>query len=169
MSNKTKAAAIGGGALLLLALLSILVPVKGFNFLCCVWALVCGALAVYVYNRKSATAARPGEGAVLGALAGLIGGLPFVIVFPIIGMYVGNRLQAAIEEQLRQMGQPAELPMSIFAMTLIVGVASALLITGLATIGGVIGASIFKGNAQGGTDAAPPSTPPPVPPPDFSR
>lgn len=171
MSNKTKAAVIGGVVLLVVAVLTMLVPVKGFSFLCCVWALVGGALAVYVYNRKSPTPASTGDGAVLGALAGLIGGLPFAIIFPVIGMYVGNRLQAQVEEQMRQMGQPSELPLSIFAMTIIVGVCSALLITGLASIGGLIGASLFSRNTppQGDDQMRTPAAPPPVPPPDFSN
>lgn len=171
MSNKTKAALTGGVALLVLAVLTMLVPVKGFNFLCCVWAVVGGALTVFVYNRQSSTPAKPGDGAVLGALAGLIGGLPFAIIFPVIGMYVGGHLQAQIEEQMRQMGQQSELPLSIFALTLIVGVLAALIITALATVGGLIGASVFTKNTPTNYDGmTPPSQPPPpVPPPDFSN
>jgi len=43
------------------------------NVCCCLWALIGGLLASYLYIKNSPIPARAGDGAILGALAGLVG------------------------------------------------------------------------------------------------
>lgn len=167
MNSKLRPAAIAGGILLLVAVVTVLVPVKFFNTLCCIWAIIGGALAVHLYNRRASAPARPSDGAALGALAGAIGGLPFVVILPAIGFARRQVLQALLEKQMQQMGYSQQMPMSVVAIMLITGVMFALFIIALSTVGGLIGASLF-GKGGTGSGATPPPTPP-IPPPDFSN
>ena len=82
MNNKVKPALIGG---VVLGLLSVIPFVSAVNVCCCLWAILGGMLATYLYVKNSPTPANAGDGAVLGALAGLIGGvmvLPIMIFMP---------------------------------------------------------------------------------------
>ena len=77
MNNKVKPALIGG---VVLGLLSVIPFVSAVNVCCCLWAILGGMLATYLYVKNSPTPANAGDGAVLGALAGLIGGVISVIL-----------------------------------------------------------------------------------------
>lgn len=167
MGNKIKAAAIGGGVIFLLALLTSFLQLPFVRLLCCMWAIGGGALAVYIYNRSSPAAARGGDGAILGALAGLIGGIPAVI--PVLRAMNNPAMQAQLEDRIREAGYSSGMPVSMSALLLMVGAVFVLTTSALATIGGLIGASLFGKNAKGGGNATTPTQPPPVPPPDFSH
>ena len=169
MSHKLKAALIGGALLLVLALLTLLVRLPFTRVLCCVWALVGGMIAVFIYNRSSARSASAGDGAILGALAGLIGGIPAVV--PMLMQMNNPAVQSQLEDRLRASGYE-QMPVSMAALLIIVGVIFVLTMTALTTVGGIIGASLFSKPAGGdtGTPTPPSPTPPrPVPPPDFSN
>lgn len=168
MGNKIKAAAIGGGVIFLLALLTSFLQLPFVRLLCCMWAIGGGALAVYIYNRNSTAAVRTGDGAMLGALAGLIGGIPAVI--PLLRAMNNPALQAQLEERIRESGYPSGMPVSMSALLVMVGVVFVLITAALATIGGLIAASFLAKKAKGGGDnMTPPPQPPPVPPPDFGN
>ncbi len=72
MNDKMKPALIGGAVL---GVLSAIPFVNMLNACCCAWALVGGAPATYMYVKRSATPASPGDRAVLGILAGVVGGI----------------------------------------------------------------------------------------------
>lgn len=166
MGNRLKAALIGGAVLFVLALLTVLVRLPMTRMLCCLWALVGGMIAVFIYNRSAARAARAGEGAILGALAGLIGGIPAVI--PMLMQMNNPAVQAQLEDRMRASGYE-QMPVSMVALLIIVGVVFVLMIMALTAVGGIIGASLFGKNTSDGGGTATTPTPPPVPPPDFSN
>src|SRR5258708_1117653 len=87
MNNKLKPALIGG---VVLGLLSVIPLVNLVNICCCLWALLGGLLASYLYIKNSPVPARPGDGAILGALAGLVGAVIVVIIGIPISIVAGG-------------------------------------------------------------------------------
>ena len=72
--NKLKPALLGG---LIVGLLSA-IPVV--NYCCCIWGIGGGGLASFLYMKSSPTKINPGDGAMLGGLAGVIGALLYLII-----------------------------------------------------------------------------------------
>ncbi|MGH9901916.1 MAG: hypothetical protein ACRD68_08915, partial [Pyrinomonadaceae bacterium] len=91
MSDKIKPALIGG---VTLGLLSAIPFVGAVNACCCAWAILGGLLASYLYIKGSPTPARPGDGAMLGAIAGLVGAVIYVVVGLPLGLLTGNATMA---------------------------------------------------------------------------
>src|SRR5215203_2445099 len=98
MNNKLKPALIGG---VVLGLLSVIPFVSAVNVCCCLWAILGGMLATYLYVKNSPTPATAGDGAILGALAGLVGAVISVILgIPVayaMGPTMRNLLVSIIE------------------------------------------------------------------------
>src|SRR2546423_15711672 len=70
MNDKMKPALIGG---VVLGILSAIPFVNLPNLCCCAWAIAGGILAAHLYIKASPAPVRPGDGAVLGVLAGGVG------------------------------------------------------------------------------------------------
>src|SRR5258705_13084099 len=87
MNNKLKPALIGG---VLLGLLSAIPVVNLVNVCCCLWALIGGLLASYLYIKNSPVPASAGDGAILGALAGLVGAVIVVVIGIPISIIAGG-------------------------------------------------------------------------------
>src|SRR5436190_13964844 len=90
MNNKLKPAVIGG---VVLGLLSVIPFVSVVNVCCCLWAILGGMLATYLYVKNSPTPVTPGEGAVVGALAGIIGAVISVILGIPISLAMGSTMR----------------------------------------------------------------------------
>lgn len=73
MNEKLRPALFGG---LLAGVLSALPIIGAANICCCLWAVVGGLLAGYLYINNSPQPIRTGDGALVGLFAGAIGG-PF--------------------------------------------------------------------------------------------
>ena len=156
-ASKIQPALIGGAILGLLSGLLSAVPIA--NYCCCLWAILGGLLASFLYIKKSPIPVRAGEGAMLGGLAGVIGGLIYlVIAVPLIYFVAGGD---AIEAQLRRSG--VDIPASGFLLIMIGGIIGALFIVVLSVVGGLLGVPIFE-KRKNGAGAA---TAPPPPPPSF--
>ena len=69
MNNKLKPALIGG---IFIGVLSVIPFVSAANLCCCLWAILGGMLATYLYVKNSPTPAGAGDGAVLGVIAGVV-------------------------------------------------------------------------------------------------
>lgn len=170
-TNKFQPALIGG---IVLGLLSSIPFVNIGNVLCCMWVVLGGALAVYLYIKKSPVPVQIGEGALVGAIAGAIGSVVGIVVGIPLNIMTGNALgrlllewaakmnpeqgEPALREFERQINAPFfdQLAASINVFT-IVGI---LVYVAFATLGGLIAVPLFeKRKAQ---QAAPP-----LPPPDF--
>lgn len=154
MNNKLKPAIIGG---VVLGILSIIPFVNWANFCCCLWAILGGLLASYLYIKNSPTPAKPGDGAIVGALAGVVGAaISIVIGIPIdylVGTFVSNLLADIIANAdpsvARQIRFQSAAGPSIVGM-IIRSFIGALLLIVFSTIGGLLGIPIFekrKGNA----------------------
>jgi hypothetical protein len=164
MNNKTKAAVMAGlgvgAVMILLALIGSVVPFAG----CCncLLPIAAGVLAVYLYTKNSPTAIDPKDGAMLGAIAGVAGGLLNLIIGTPLSYFVNSAMMTAQFAQLRDQGVSLPESLTGFALFFVMGIVGAIFFVILATIGGLIGAAIFGKKGPGGMNANVPPPPPPV-------
>jgi hypothetical protein len=158
--RKALPAFLGG---LFMGVLSVLPIVNAANACCCLWVVIGGVLAAWVMQQNHPFPVTPGQGALVGFLAGLIGfGVMLVASIP-VAYFQGTMMEGFSESLLRQEGMTPEMrdmlqqvgPGVIFALAG-VSMFGAHLVFG--TVGGLIGAAIFR-------TTAPPPPPVPVPPP----
>ncbi len=189
--NKFKAAIVGG---VVLGLLSSIPPINFVNVCCCLWVLLGGVIAARALIKRSPVLpVTTGEGATVGALAGVIGSLILLVVSVPLGlMGVGEGMtysflewmgEAANNPQVRDQMQQMIAEMQRQAATQSVGqklvsalfawLITAVIYIGFATLGGILGVAIFeKRKGQPMPPMPPPGTPgygpgfaPPGPPP----
>lgn len=168
MDNKMKSALLGGVAL---GVLSAVPFINTLNACCCAWAILGGVLTSYRYIKSSPTPVKPGDGALLGLMAGGIGAVVYIVLGVPLIMVMGNTMGAMIAnivaknspeqaEQIRmQMAQSTSFVSALFG-----AIIGAVVLAIFATIGGLIGVAIFEKRKDGG--AGPMPSPPP--PPNFS-
>jgi hypothetical protein len=133
MNNKLKPALLGG------LIVGVLSAIPLVQYCCCIWAIGGGALAAFLYIKSSTVPVRTGDGATVGALAGVIGGIIYLILGLPIAIFFG---MAAMEEQLTRSG--VSLPFSGVVLIIVAGIIGAIILAILATLGGVIGVAIFE-------------------------
>jgi Family of unknown function (DUF5518) len=163
MNNKLKPALIGG---ILLGLLSVIPFVSALNVCCCLWAILGGMLASYLYVKNSPTPATPGDGAMLGALAGVIGALISLILgIPIsyaMGPTMRNMLLNLVENLDRQQAELMRRQLEMSGDSIVPVIINALILAVLlfvfSVIGGLIGTALFE-KRKGGPVPPPPPTP----------
>lgn len=147
MNNKLKPALLGG---LIVGLLSA-IPI--LNYCCCIWAIGGGGLAGFLYIKNSPTPVPTGDGAIVGALAGVVGGLIYLVLGLPIALLFGA---AEMEAQLRRSG--VELPMSGTLLLVVGALIGALCLLVLATLGGLLSIPIFEKRKADGPPPPPPAT-----------
>ena len=165
-------AALGG---LFIGILSALPIVGAANCCCCLWIVSGGILAAYLAGLTQPVALTPGEGAIVGGSAGLIGAFVWIPVAVLMDLLMAPLQQAIVgsilsnardlppeaREVLQGLGEPSSIGRFVFGFMLMFfggGV--------FAAIGGVLGAMFFRKDvppALGGTYV------PPVPPPVAPR
>ena len=147
MNNKLKPALLGG---LIVGLLS---AIPFVNYCCCIWAIGGGALAGFLYIKSSPTPVPTGDGAIVGALAGVVGGLIYLIIGLPIALLFGA---AEMESQFRRSG--IQMPFSGTLMLVVGALIAALCLLVLATLGGVLSIPIFEKRKDGAMPPPPPAT-----------
>ena len=158
MNNKVKPAVIGG---IVLGLLS---AIPFIDSCCCVWAILGGMLASYIYVKNSPTPVNAGDGAIVGALAAVVGvaislvvGIPLAIVAAptIKGMFEGMLVN--VDPSMREMFRQQLEASGSVASAIQSGLIKAVLLFMFSIIGGLIGIPLFE-KRKGG-----PPPPPPAP------
>ena len=137
MNNKLKPALLGGLIVGVLSAIHSLIPFV--SLCCCIWSIIGGALAAFIYIKGSATPVKMGEGAMVGALAGVVGGIIYVVIYLPIALLWG---MATMEEQLNRSG--VHLPFSGSILMVLGSIIGAIVLVLLSTLGGVIGTAIFE-------------------------
>ena len=94
MNDRTKAALVGGAIAGVLSIIPIV------QYCCILWAIGGGILAVFLYTKNTRATLTPGDGAMLGAVAGGIGAVAYLIIAVPINLIFG----AAISYDQSQMG-----------------------------------------------------------------
>ena len=146
MNNKLKPALLGGLIVGFLSAIHSLIPF--ISMCCCIWSIIGGVLAAFLYIKGSSVPVKLGDGAIVGALAGLVGGIIFVVLYLPISLMWG---MAAMQEGLNRSG--VEIPFSGTILVIIMSLVGAVVLVLLSTLGGVIGTAIFEKRKDG---AAPP-------------
>lgn len=170
MNSKLRPAIIGG---IVMGLLSGLPYVNLGNMACCLWVVLGGALATYLYIRQSPTQVDMGKGALLGLLAGIFGtvvqlivGIPVAIMtgYPVQRLLI-NMMERVKPEQAEDYRQRLEEIMArpffeqFFASVFSLGTLLVLIITAaFALVGGLVAVPLFEKRKA---DAGPPPPPPP--------
>jgi len=173
MNSKLRAVIIGG---LVIGLLSAIPYVRLGNVICCMWIVIGGALASYLYIKNSTTPVSVGEGALLGGMAGAIGwaveiivGVPLTILtgYPELHFMVGllervnpqeaEKYQRNLEYALSR-SFSEQFFYSVFSLQTLL---SLLITIVFALVGGLVAIPLFEKRK---TDA---QLPPPPPPPPY--
>lgn len=163
MNNKLKPALIGG---VLLGLLSVIPFVSSLNICCCLWAILGGMLAAHLYIKSSPTPVRSGDGAVVGALAGVVGAVIEVILGIPIAYAMGPTMRNMILSLLENVNpQQAELFRHQFEQAgnsitpvIVNAIILAVLLFIFSVIGGLIGTALFEKRKGGPVPPPPPAT-----------
>jgi hypothetical protein len=146
MNNKLKPALLGG---LIVGLLS---AIPFINYCCCIWAIGGGLLAGFLYVKSSPTPVPTGDGAIVGALAGVVGGLIYLVLGLPIALLFGA---AEMEAQFRRSG--IQMPFSGTLLLVFGAFIGALCLLVLATLGGLLSIPIFE-KRKGDMPPPPPPT-----------
>jgi hypothetical protein len=160
MNNKLKPALIGG---VVIGVLSVIPFVSAANLCCCLWAILGGLLATYLYVKNSPTPASAGDGAVLGVIAGAIGAVIYVVIGIPIALAMGPTMRNMIvslmqnidQRQAEMMRQQFEAQGNAVAPLIIQSLVIAALIFVFAILGGLLGVPIFE--KRKGTPPPPPA------------
>ena len=105
-SSYVQPALIGG---LVLGVLSALPIVAFGNVCCCLWVVSGGAVAAYALQQRQPTLVTPGEGALVGLLAGMIGTCVYLVLSVPISLLMAP-FERQIVERLATFGNmPPEL------------------------------------------------------------
>ena len=160
MNNKLKPALIGG---IVIGVLSVIPFVSAANLCCCLWAILGGLLATYLYVKNSPTPASAGDGAVLGVIAGAIGAVIYLVIGIPIAIAMGPvmrnmfvRLMENIDaRQAEMLRQQFEAQGTAIAPIIIQALVIAALIFVFAILGGLLGVPIFE--KRKGTPPPPPN------------
>jgi hypothetical protein len=184
MSAPKMLPALLGG--LFIGVLSSLPYIKGGNVCCCLWVVSGGALAAWLMQQNTPRPITVGEGAVVGLLSGLAGTLVWM-AWAIIAMFVFSStpfdvadFQRAMTEGGRDVPPEAREALENLSPAVILvvgGVIWSVVSMIFATLGGLLGALLFrrKGGPASGLPTAPPPTftpptftpPAPIAPPPF--
>ncbi len=147
MNNKLKPAIIGG---VVVGLLSAIPFVNLANICCCLWAILGGALASYLYIKNSPTRVSSSDGAILGVLAGVVGAAIYIVIGIPLSIVVGATMMALIS-RLVESANPSQAEMMRQMQTgqtiigaIIRGLFTAVLLVGFSTVGGLLGIPIFE-------------------------
>jgi hypothetical protein len=149
MNNKLKPALLGG------LIVGVLSAIPFINYCCCIWTIGGGALAAYLYVKSSPVPVRTGDGAIVGGLAGIIGGIIYLVIGLPLTLLFGA---AAMQERLTRTG--IEFPVSGMVLMIVAAIIGAVIVALLTTLGGVIGVAIFE--KRKGNGPVPPLPPNPV-------
>ena len=145
MNNKLKPALLGG------LIVGVLSAIPFINYCCCIWGLGGGPLAPFLYIKDSPTPVKMGDGAMVGAIARVVGGIIYLVIGLPIAIFFG---MAAMEEGLARSG--VHLPFSGVLLMIVSGILGAIILAVLSTLGGVIGVAIFEKRKGDGAVPPPP-------------
>ena len=174
MSDRLQPALWGG---LFIGVLSALPLVNAGNCCCCLWVLMGGALAAYLRQQNNPYQIDAAEGAIVGLMAGVVGGIVYSLLSIPLQMMAGPMQQEWMNEilssnpnvtpEMREMVERLTASSGLH----VIGMIISLVVNSIfGMLGGLIGVAIFKRNLPpppppGTIDIMPTPPPPPPPPP----
>jgi len=152
MNNKLKAALLGG---LIVGVLSVIVSqIPVVSLCCCLWGIGGGAVAGLIFIKGSPTRVSVGDGAMVGALAGVVGAVIYLIIGLPIALFLGA---AAMQQAFAQSG--VHIPFSGTVLLIVGNLIGGICLIILAAVGGILSVPIFEKRK----DVVPPPPPPAAP------
>jgi hypothetical protein len=160
---------IGGLVMGVLSALPLIGPIG--NACCCLWVIGGGMVAAYMLQQNQSAAITPGDGALVGLLAGLIGAFVHTILSIPIDLLLGPMERAMAERFIDMAGSmPPEVrelldrygrggqAAAFMVVGYIFGLMFWLFVGGIfSTIGGLLGSAIFRKKTPPGTIDVSPS------------
>jgi hypothetical protein len=156
-----------------MGVLSALPIVAVGNLCCCLWVIGGGAVAAYVFQQNQTTSITPGDGALVGLLAGLWGAFVASLISIPINILVAPLERAMLQRVIEIAGtMPPEMRDAMeryantegqggIALTIVkqvVGLMIYLVVGAIfSTIGGLLGALVFKKPPPPGVIDIPPT------------
>jgi hypothetical protein len=154
-----------------MGVLSALPIISAGNACCCLWVVSGGVIAAYLFQQGRTAPITPADGALVGLLAGLIGALVQVVVKIPVDILVSPMEQAIVQRVLDMDTLPPEMRnmldrygrggaggAAFFVISRIVGLMFWVFVGGLfSTLGGLLGALIFKKQTPPGVIEIPPT------------
>jgi hypothetical protein len=154
--------------------LSALPIISAGNVCCCLWVVSGGVVAAYLFQQNRAAPMTPADGALVGLLAGLVGALVRTVVSIPIDFLVAPMEQAMLQRFLDSGSFPPEaremlerfggrgamgaMGGAYFVLSHIIGLMFWLLVGGVfSTLGGLLGALVFKKQTPPGVIDIPPA------------
>lgn len=148
-NSKFMSALIGGASFGIASAL----PYVAMANICCVFYIGGGVLAIFLYMKDQPPQAKApyGEGATVGVLAGLIGGVAAVVT-AVIAQALGYDPTGDAMAMLAQLGVslPFEIPQPTAGMMVMTYAMTIVSCAIAATIGGLVGVAIFHKKAAPG-------------------
>lgn len=151
MNERLQPAFWGG---LFIGVLSALPIVGAANCCCCLWVLCGGVLATYLRQQNTPYQVTASEGALVGLMAGAIGGVIWVVLsIPFTMMTSGfqqemmDRILSSNPDMPPEVREMMERAAAGAALGAIMMVTNVVLSTVFGLLGGLLGVAIFKKNA----------------------
>jgi hypothetical protein len=150
---------MGGVAM---GVLSALPIISAGNLCCCLWVVSGGVFAAYLFQQDRTAPITPADGALVGLLAGLVGALVQSLVSIPVDLVIGPfeqtlrqrvlemgtlppEVRDLLERYGRGTGTGGAMGAAIYIISRLIGLMAGLFIGGLfSTLGGLLGAAIFK-------------------------
>jgi hypothetical protein len=143
--------------------LSALPIVAAGNVCCCLWVVSGGAIAAYLLQQSQPAPIGPGDGAFVGLLTGVAGAFVYLVVSIPLTILLAPMQELFVQRMIETEGMPPEVQevMRTFAgggVRLALGFIAMLIVGSIfSTLGGLLGAVLFRKQAPGTIDI-PPST-----------
>lgn len=159
-TSRTQPALIGG---LIIGVLSALPLVSAGNLCCCLWVVSGGVVAAYILQENQAAPVTAADGAYVGLLAGLTGAFVYLLLSIPITFLIAPMERLVMQRLMESAGDmPPEFReyMGTYlggSVRLALGFTFMLLVGSIfSTLGGLLGAAIFRKQLPPGTiDASP--------------
>lgn len=147
MSPFRKSSLIGG---LVIGVLSALPVISAGNLCCCLWVVTGGIVASYLLQQERTEPITPGDGALVGLLAGIAGAVVHLLLSIPLAMLMAPMQRRMIEQLVNRGSIPPEWQ-DLFAsaagggLGLTIGFLLMLFVGSIfATLGGLLGAAVFR-------------------------
>ncbi len=141
------------------------------NACCCLWVVSGGVIAAYLFQQNQTAPITPADGALIGLLAGLAGALVRSVAAIPIDILVGPMEQAMVQrlldmgtmppevhDMLERYGRGGAMGGAFFVLKQLVGLMFWSFVGGMfSTLGGVLGAIVFKKQTPPGVIDVPPT------------
>jgi hypothetical protein len=117
---------------------------------CCLWMVTGGVVAAYVLQQNQEAPITPGDGALAGLAAGLVGAFIYLVLSIPITIFMAPMQRAMMERFINNSDMPPEFRQYVGAYTgsavqVVFGFIFTLVFGAIfSTLGGLLGAAIFK-------------------------